>query len=602
MIVEWVIIGIYLVLLVIMGAWFGKLNTNTSDYFRSGQRGTWWLVGLSMVMAGTSTRTFTGNAGLGYEAGFTFLIIYWSGLLLLPVEYFVIAPMFRRLRATTSAEVVRERFGAGTEQLVAYLRVVTFLFFGGAWLWGLAIFISSVFGLPMVTMIVVLGLVVMFYSTTGGKWAVMGTDFIQGLIMISMCLLLGYICLDKLGGFSGMFQAITDAGLWEEFLPIKSDDMADELYGGKYQWRWIVALFISSAMWRFSMGSAERFFSVKHEKEAKKVVLVSLCATPLAAFYLIPDITARLLYSDQVSASLLSKPAESAFAIASINLLPQGLIGMMVIAMFAASMSSLDTGMNGNAAMIMKNIYPPLSRLFGKSIVSEEKQLFASKILSLILGAIIISVALYLSDMEGVGMFEILMDMNAILTPPILVPTMLGLFIRKTPKCAGLVSIVTGAIVGIVALVMAKMGMPWSYEQKVFIILGFSITAFLLTMPFYKRSSKEYLAQVDQFFLKMRTPIDFAKEVGEANDHQQLKMLGFFASCLGGFVLSLCVIPGNDMQGRIYIVALATMILMVGLPMLYLGRKKTREFELKHSQISKHNDANVLLPSKTEVK
>ena len=578
MTIEWIIIGIYLVLLVIMGSLFGKLNKNTSDYFRSGQRGTWWLVGMSMIMAGTSTSAFTANAGVGYEAGFTFLIVYWGGLAALPVEYYIMAPMFRRLRATTPPEVIRERFGFATEQIVANVRVITFLFFGGVWLWGLAIFISSVFGFPMRPLIVILGLVVIFYSTTGGKWAVMGTDFIQGLIMISMCLLLGYLCLERFGGLGGMFAAIREAGLWERVQPIKPAEMSDQLFGGQYDWQWAAAVFLAGSMWRFSMGSADKIFAVKDEREAKRVMLMGGLLSPvLAVFYLIPDITARLLYADHVEATSLSKPAESAFAITSLHLLPQGLIAMMVIAMFAASMSSLDTGMNSNAAMIMKNIYPRLCSLFRIPVASETKQLWASKALSVVLGVIIISMALYLSNVKGSGMFEILMNTNAILSPPLVVPMVLGLFIRRTPKCAGVVTLVCGVLVGLYSLYEAKTGTPWSYSRKVFTILGVSITAFLATIPFYRYSSSEYKERVKRFFIKKRTPIDFAKEVGEPNDQHQMQMLGIFATVLGGFVLCLCAIPGNDFKGRLCIVAVAAMILSVGLPMLYLGRKRVRE-------------------------
>ncbi len=561
-----------------MGSLFSRMNANTSDYFRSGQRGTWWLVGMSLVMASTSTSAFTGNAGVGYEAGFTFFIIYWSWLVILPLECSVLAPMFRRLRATTTPEVICERFGFATEQIVAAVRIITFILYGGAWLWGLAIFVGSVFGFPTQILIVILGLVVIFYSTTGGKWAVMGTDFIQGLIMISMCLLLGYLCLREFGGAGGMIAAIKEQGLWQQYLPVKSKEMSETLFDGKYNWSWAAALFVAGCMWRFSMGAADKLFSVKDEREAKRVMFMGGIAGPiLSVFFLIPDIASRLLYSDQVMSTSLSKPAESAFAIASINLLPQGLIGMMVIAMFAACMSSLDTGMNSNAAMIIKNIYPRLSALFKMPLASEKKLLWASRVLSVVLGAIIISVALYLSNIKGMGMFEILMDTNAILSPPLVVPMVLGLFIRKAPKCAGLVSLACGVTVGLVSLYFANQGTPWSYPQKVFTILGVSVTAFLATMPFYRFSSAAYKETVERFFIKKRTPIDFEKEVGEPNDQHQMAMLGTFACILGVFVLCLCAIPGNDLQGRMYIAFVALMILSVGIPMLYLGRKRVRE-------------------------
>ena len=88
-------------------------------------------------------------------------------------------------------------------------------------LWALAVFASSVFSLPLHATIVVIGCVVVFYSTTGGKWAVMATDFVQGIIMIPITLLLCYLALVKIGGFGPLFSYFSEPAFAQDFRFVK---------------------------------------------------------------------------------------------------------------------------------------------------------------------------------------------------------------------------------------------------------------------------------------------------------------------------------------------------------------------------------------------
>jgi solute:Na+ symporter, SSS family len=99
-------------------------------------------------------------------------------------------------------------------------------------------------------------------------------------------------------------------------------------------------------------------------------------------FWFIPPMVARLLYEADVlvMGAQLNNPAEAAFAVASINLLPLGMTGMIVVAMFAATMSSMDSGINRNAAVFVRDIYPALCRLVGRDTVGEKGLLLLGRI------------------------------------------------------------------------------------------------------------------------------------------------------------------------------------------------------------------------------
>ena len=76
MILEYITLGVYFVLLLLLGGIFAKLNTNLSDFVRGGGKGTWWILGSSMLMSGISAFTFTANGSAAFEAGWSFLVIY----------------------------------------------------------------------------------------------------------------------------------------------------------------------------------------------------------------------------------------------------------------------------------------------------------------------------------------------------------------------------------------------------------------------------------------------------------------------------------------------------------------------------------------------
>jgi len=113
---EYITLGAYFVLLIIIGGVFSRFNKNLSDFVRGGGRGTWWMVGTSMLMAGISAFTFTGNGSAIFEAGPSAIIIYAANILGFLLGGLFLARWWRQSRAHTSGDLVRERFGVGPEK------------------------------------------------------------------------------------------------------------------------------------------------------------------------------------------------------------------------------------------------------------------------------------------------------------------------------------------------------------------------------------------------------------------------------------------------------------------------------------------------------
>jgi SSS family transporter len=566
--IEYAVIAAYLGLLIVVGWIFKRFNENTSDYLRGGCRGSWWLVGTSVFMSLFSAWTFTGAAGVAYESGFSVMVIYFANAAGFFVNFLFTGPWLRQLRATTAPEVINLRFGPGTQKLYAFTLVPMRLLYSSLHLYGLGIFCSAVFGYDIKTVIIVVGIVVLFYSTSGGRWAVMATDFLQGLILVPLTILVAILCLKAMGGFGGLLQAIEVQGLKSDFQVINPTTR----FAGAFTWGWASAMMLKQVVTYNTLQAAPRYFSVKDGANARKAALLAMVLMLLGAFFwFVPPMTARLLFSNEVIATSIAKPAEAAYAVASLQVLPSGLTGMIIVAILTATMSSMDTGLNVNAAIMIRDIYPNLCRWWGRQPSPEENQLKYARWITLVLGLIIILLAIYFSQQDGKGIFEIMLDMGALVATPMAVPMFWGMFVRRTPSWIAFGSIGCAVVPSILGFFSGSLfESEWTFQMKFFSVFFTGSGAFLAALPFAGGLSKERAKGVDEFFRRMHTPIDFGKEVGEGNDGSQLTILGRLGLGVGIFVALMVALP-NQTAGRLTILALATVISIVSVSMIWIG-------------------------------
>ncbi|WPJ97840.1 hypothetical protein SH580_08965 [Coraliomargarita algicola] len=585
--IEFIIIAAYLLLLVTVSLVFKKFNQDSNDYFRNGCRGTWWLIGTSVFMTTFSAWTFTGAAGVSYNAGWTVTIIFLSNSLGFLFNAVYLAPRYRQLRMTTSAEVVRKRFGPTTEQYVAYSGFVFYAYVAALHLYGLSIFTSAIFGFDIESTILVIGVVVVIYSMIGGSWAVKATDFLQSLILIPITVLVAILSLKYVGWGSGMFGMIEAQGLNEHFKFINTVEFSDEMID--FSIYWAIAVTLEHVISYNSLSSAPRYFATKDGRDARKAAwLACILMTIGSVIWIIPPIVAKLCFSQEVEAMNIASPAESAYAITSLNLLPLGMSGLIAVAIFAATMSSMDSGLNGNSATLVKNILPPLLRLRGRKMPSPKGQLRIGQVWTLLCGAGIIFISLYLSRQEGKGIFRFMLILG-LLIPTSQVPLLLGLFIRKVPSWSALVTMIMVWPVGLFMYFSGKdvvkdvplMHDPHKWHWGILLKLGLAAAIFMLTMPFWKYASPKYKAQVDDFFRTMNTPVDFEQEVGEANDSSQERILGFFAIVIGVAICLIMFVPGNGwgIDGRLGILFVGGSVSLTGLLFVFAGYRSKKPID-----------------------
>lgn len=597
LLIDWIVIGTYLALIMAMGAVFARFSKNDADYFRGGSKGTWWLVGASAFMSGFSAYTFTAAAGVAFESGWSVMAIYFANAVGYFLNFLFLAPWFRQIRATTGAEVIKERFGLKTQQFYAWIGIVMSLLMAGIWLNGLAIFISAIFSINVKTIIVVVGIVVLFYSMSGGVWAVMGTDFLQSLILIPITILMAYLSLKALGGFDGMLTAISDKGLSTDYQFINEPG---RFLDSRCTWLWVFAIMVKNVMSSNTLGSAARYFSVKDGREAKMAAALAGVLMVLGAIiWIIPPMASRLLFADDVMAVNVARPAEAAYAVAALHLLPRGMIGLMVVAMLAATMSSMDTGLNRNAAVFVRDILPNIYKLFGLEVADTKKAMTFGKIYTAIFGLCIVGLALYFEAQKGKGVFTWMLGIGAMLGVPLAIPMLMGLFIKRAPSWSAIVTVTLTLIPSVLGVyakdIMAwcisdktlggnmvdafsyeMIGEPFAFQSKLLLNLYVGITVFLCTMLFAKTSPQTYHARVEAFFKRMHTPIDLATEVGELSDGRQLTVMGQFSTVTGILLLLLCFAVDVSQGEHWAVLFVSGTVTSVGLLLYIAGTRYNR--------------------------
>ena len=357
-----------------------------------------------------------------------------------------------------------------------------------------------------------------------------------------------------------------------QFRLISPQNSTDGFWVVKYGLTWFLFTGMAQFIAQTGIFQSVRYFAAKDGREARKASLFAAVLMAVGAFiWFIPPMTSRLLYSAQVMASHPNplKAPEFAYVIAGQNLLPAGLIGVMIVAMFSASVSSMDVGLNRNAAMLVRDMLPVFRRWLKLPEWNDHRQIAAGKITTFVLGMVVTAMALFYSRLQGLSIFDLFLNIIAFLMLPLLIPTVLCLFIRKTASWAVFASM--GA--GFIPFILDKLfGWGLSYQAKGFIVALCSLAAYLVSTRFYRSSPQEYKDRCIEFYSRMSRPVDFEKEVGDASDSYQLKTIGILSMVTGALLFLLLLVP-NELFGRLCILSVGGFILLVGLAMLIAAKR-----------------------------
>ncbi|HEX4488811.1 MAG TPA: sodium/solute symporter [Terriglobales bacterium] len=538
--IDYAVIALYAMLMVVVGIYVMRFNRGAAEYFRGGSRIPWLVAGLSCFMSGFSAWTFTGAAGVAYRAGFAATGLYIGNALSFLLGYFVFAKRWRRSRITTVMEYLSGRFNRTTHQTFSWSTIVFQLFTAASTLYGLSLFVSSACGFPVMWTILGAGAIIVFYCVLGGLWAVVVTDFLQASILMPFCLVLVITSLMRVGGVSGLIHSLPPQ--------MKTIHVSGE-FGWIYLFSWTVMVsfgYNTSAM-------AQRYFSVDDERSAKKVALLCCGLFFVGAFlWFIPPMAMRVLYPDLHSIwPALPNPSESAYAVASLTLLPHGLIGVMLAAMFSSTMANLSAQFNLKSAILSKDVY---QQLFRKD-ASDRELLVVGWVTTFLVGGATTVLAAAMSS-SGQSVFHIMLTFNTLMSLAYGPPALLGLVVRRSPPWSGLASFITGIVLGLLGAFVYH----WTLIQQVAIIIPSSFGVFFLSMLLDRGDTPGRAL----LFKNLATPVDISVELKDSPDFTVPVFRFLSATIIVIGLLSLLLLVTAPPEQRMIVVWFAALTLAVG--------------------------------------
>ncbi len=566
------IVGIYFLFLIAIGWMFRTFTSTTSDYFRGGGNMLWWMVGATAFMTQFSAWTFTGAAGKAYADGMAVAVIFLANAFGYLMNYLYFAPKFRQLRVVTPIDAIRMRFGSFNEQVFTWSGMPNSIVSAGIWLNGLAIIASGIFGFDMTTTIVLTGLVVLVMSVTGGSWAVIASDFMQMVIIMAVTVTCAAVAIVQGGGVT---EIINDFPVAEGALFVSGNNLNYVSIFGI----WAFFIFFKQFSITNNMLNSYRYLAAKDSKNAKKAALLACILMTIGPiiWFMPPwfvagqgiDLAAH--YPDAGS-----KAGDFAYLYFVEQYMPAGMVGLLIAAMFAATMSSMDSGLNRNSGIFVINFYQPILR----PNATEKELMVVSKLMSSVFGVAIILIALFINSLKGLSLFDTMMYVGALIGFPMTIPAFCGFFIKKTPDWAGWGTLVVGAIVSYIVgfVITAEMlqnwfnlepltGREWSdLKVAVGLIAHLTFTGgfFILSTLFYKPLEASRQKDVDTFFTNLSTPLVSESTAQKKLDNKQRHMLGSLIAVSGVAVMAMFALP-NPFWGRMMFVLCGGIVFIVGL-------------------------------------
>ena len=558
---------------------FRKFVSNVSDYFRGGGKALWWMVGGSAFMAAFSAWTFTGASSKAYLDGWPVMAIYVANAVGFVLNAVYFAPRFRQLRVITAVEAIRHRFGRVSEQAMMWLQIPLSTLQASIHLNALGVFFAAVFGLDLTWTMVVTGVVVLLMALLGGSWAVLAGDFIQVLILMPVCVAVMVLAIMRLGGWDGFVTGVPPAYL----------DLG-QIFTQEFLGLWCAAMLLKQITSTNNLFEAGRYLAVKDGRHARWAGYLGAALFIIGIFiWFLPPMAAKALDVDLTAMfpGLGKRAHEASFIAISQVVMPVGMLGLLVSGIFAATMSGMDSGLNKNAGIFVKNFYQPLLR----PDATDAQMLRLGKIITVVLGVIVIYIAIRMAAFRDLGLFLIMQRVSILVAVPITVPLLLGLVIRHTPPWSAWSTVLVGFLGSFFisdfftpewGSSFFGQGNALDAESREYWVQGFQFFAnvilastwFIGTKLFWSRSSPEYRAQVGEFFARMNTPVDFAREegAGAANDSRQSATVGWLSIAYGVFVCVLALIP-NSLVGRLAFLGCGGVVLLIGAALILSSQR-----------------------------
>jgi SSS family solute:Na+ symporter len=452
--VDLVIIGIYFAIIFGIGFYFARKGRTSEDYFLASRNIGWFAIGASLFVSNISTEHFIGLAGSGATSGLAVGHFEWLACLILLLLGWVFVPFYLRSNVFTMPEFLERRFNRNCANYLASISVIAYIFTKiSVHLYAAGVVLERVVGWNQWTAAIILVVATGIYTIAGGLAAVIYTDLVQTLILLAGAIALTVIGLDKIGGFAGLRAAVPD----HYFHMIKPATDSEFPWTGIFFGAPILGIWY----WCTDQVIVQRVLSAKDEGHAKAGTIFAGFLKILPVFLLVlPGLIAVGLFPQffpVVNGKVTN--GDAAFPTMVVNLLPTGLVGLMIAALLAALMGAMSSVFNSASTMVTLDFYkkfrPAASELqlvnFGRVATG----------IMVVLGLLWVPFIHLLSSQ----LYIYLQSVQAYISPPIAACFIFGILWPRLNGQGAISSLLVGFVLGAVRFVFEVLDKTRHYDS-----------------------------------------------------------------------------------------------------------------------------------------
>ncbi len=475
---DWASIIVYLLIMVVIAVFFSKFMGGAKDFFAGGRQIPWWVAGISLYMGLFSAWTFSGAASLVYRTG-------WYGMLYFatwPIGFFFgfwfAGVRYRRSRIISPVEYLENRFNRATHTTLSIIFAISLLYWPMQHLASLGKMVGPMLipgsEMAIVITIVVIATMILFYTFSGGLWAVTITDAVQSFILLGVVvILLGLIFIDipdilsKLPPFT--------------FHAPESESSYDTPY---------LLASIMQGLFGAALGDrAQRYYSVRDEKAVIKLGILTTVLFMLGPIFfgLIPFIGTIVWPDPSLIPAFegLKNPQEGVYIAMAAKYLPPGILGIFIAAMMAATMSATDTCWNTASAIVSVDLY---KRNF-RPDATDRQVMTVGRIAIVVFFIVAVAGSLGII-LRGIKLDIIGMTIGLLTGISISIPLFFGLIVRGVSRWAAVGAVVVGTIAALFSSDLTIFGplkfigfLKLPFGARTFFIVAVTLAIFLLSNP-----------------------------------------------------------------------------------------------------------------------
>ena len=408
-------------LVVVLALALSGKQKDTSTYFLANRRMPWLAVSLSVVASLLSALTYLGAPAVSYAENAALVMGLPAMLLAAPLVILLFYPIYRRLQVTSIYEYVALRFGSQARYTASFFSILQLMGWMGIALYAPAIALSTVTGINLWSAIVVMGLVATAYTALGGMAAVIWTDVVQFLVLSFGAILITLSLIERVPG--GM-DRIMDVASANDKLPLFEMTFSFSEVNGLTVM--ICYFIVAFSQYGTNQVPVQRLLCIKTYKGMVKALILDhvleIIFVGLLFFIGLGLFTYFSLFPEHLAEGI---SGDKILPFYIMHALPAGLSGLIIAAVFAAAMSTVDSGIHSMSTMILVDFIQPLR----KSTLDSSRSLQIARRVTIGLGLLATISGLLVSQIEGI--LKAISMVGAYVASPVTALFLMGILTRR---------------------------------------------------------------------------------------------------------------------------------------------------------------------------